>query len=83
MTHNNELRYKYYLPNLYNYEGRVKNNSDLIEVNINENNDFIKYSIWIGKQYPKYITCNKKQNYFIENPLDYNWIYTEYEYIRR
>jgi len=82
-NYNNELRYKYYFPNLYNYEGRVKNNSDLIQVNINENNDFIKYSIWIGKQYPKSITCNKKQNYYIEKPLEYNWIYTEYKYIRR
>ena len=82
-NYNNELRYKYYFPNLYNYEGRVKNNSDLIQVNINENNDFIKYSIWIGKQYPKSITCNKEQYYYIEKPLDYNWIYTEYKYIRR
>jgi len=79
----NELRYKYYFLNLYNYEGRVKNNSDLIQVNINENNNFIEYSIWIGKQYPKSIICNKKQNYYIEKPLDYNWIYTEYKYIRR
>ena len=78
----NELRYKYYFPNLYNYEGRQINNSDLIQVNINENNNFIKYSIWIGKQYPKSINCNKKQNYYIENPLDYNWIYTNFEYIR-
>jgi len=82
-NYNNELRCKYYFQNLYNYEGRVKNNSDLIQVNINENNDFIKYSIWIGKQYPKSITCNKTQNYYIEKPLDYNWIYTEYKYIRR
>ena len=82
-NYNNELRYKYYFQNLYNYEGRFKNNSDLIQVNINENNDFIKYSIWIGKQYPKSIICNKKQYYYIEEPLDYNWIYTEYEYIRR
>ena len=82
-NYNNELRYKYYFPNLYNYEGRVKNNSDLIQVNINENNDFIKYSIWIGKQYPKSIICNKEQYYYIEKPLDYNWIYTEYKYIRR
>ena len=82
-NYNNELRYKYYFQNLYNYEGRVKNNSDLIQVNINENNDFIKYSIWIGKQYPKSIICNKEQNYYIEKPLDYNWIYTEYKYIRR
>jgi hypothetical protein len=81
--YNNQLKYKYYFPNLYNYEGRQMNNSDLIQVNINENNDFIKYSIWIGKQYPKSIDCNKKQNYYIENLLDYNWIYTEYEYIRK
>ena len=81
---NNELRYKYYFPNLHNYEGRVKNNSDLIQVNINENNDFIKYSVWIGKQYPKSVNRNKyRQIYYIENSLDYNWIYTQYEYIRR
>jgi hypothetical protein len=81
---NNELIYKYYFPNLHNYEGRVKNNSDLIQVNINENNDFIKYSVWIGKQYPKSINRNKyRQKYYIENSLDYNWIYTQYEYIRR
>lgn len=81
---NNELRYKYYFPNLHNYEGRVKNNSDLIQVNINENNDFIKYSVWIGKQYPKSVNRNKyRQIYYIENSLDYNWIYTQYKYIRR
>ncbi len=82
-NYNNELRYNYYFPNLHNYEGRVKNNSDLIQVSINEKKNFIKYSIWIGRQYPKSITCNKTQNYYIEKPLDYNWIYTEYEYIRR
>ena len=81
-NNHNELIYKYYFKNLYNYERRQPNNSDLIQININENNDFIKYSIWIGKQYPKSIHCNKKQIYFIENPLDYHWIYTEYEYIR-
>jgi hypothetical protein len=81
-NYNNELRYKYYFHNLYNYEGRQMNNSDLIQVNIIENNNFIKYSIWIGKQYPKFINCNKKQNYYIENPLDYNWIYTNFEYLR-
>jgi hypothetical protein len=81
--YNNELRYKYCFPNLHNYEGRQMNNSDMIEVHINENNDFIKYSIWFGKQYPKFIPCNKKQMYHIENPLDYHWVYTEYEYTRR
>jgi hypothetical protein len=80
---NNELRYNYYFPNLFNYEGRNKNNSDLIQVNIKQSKKIIKYSIWIGRQYPKSITCNKKQNYYIENELDYNWIYTEYKYIRR
>ena len=82
--YNNELRYKYYFPNLYNYQGRQMNNSDLIQVNINENADFIKYSIWVGKQYPKSINRNKcRQLYYIENSLDYNWVYTQYEYIRR
>jgi hypothetical protein len=81
-NYNNELRYKYYCKNVYNYEERQPNNSDLIQVNINENPDFIKYSIWIGKQYPKSINCDKKQIYYIENSFDYHWIYTEYEYIR-
>jgi len=67
---------------LIHKKGRQMNNSDLIQVNIIENNNFIKYSIWIGKQYPKFINCNKKQNYYIENPLDYNWIYTNFEYLR-
>ena len=79
---NNTIRYEYYFNNLYDYEGRQINNSDLIQVNINEDNDIIKYSVWIGKQYPKFFICNKKQNYYIENPLEYNWIYTEFEYIR-
>jgi hypothetical protein len=80
---NNELRYNYYFPNLHNYEERTKTNSDLIQVSINEQKKIIKYSIWIGRQYPKYIKRNKKQDYYIENELDYNWIYTEYKYIRR
>ena len=80
---NTEVRYNYYFPNLYNYEEREQNNSDLIQVTINEKRKSIKYSIWIGKQYPKYIPCNKKQNYYIENEHDYNWIYTEYKYIRK
>jgi hypothetical protein len=78
-----ELRYKYHFNNVYNYEGRQPNNSDLMQVHIKENNDCIKYSIWIGKQYPTTIFANKKQMYYIENLLDYHWIYTEYEYIRK
>jgi hypothetical protein len=84
---NNEIRYNYYFHNLYDYEGRQQNNSDLFQVTINENNEnnenrIIKYSIWIGKQYPKSFICNKKQNYYIENPVEYNWIYNEFEYVR-
>ena len=76
--------YNYDLPNLYNYEGRNNTNNDLFQISINkdENGD-IKYSIWIGRQYPKIFECNKKQYYHIENPIEYNWIYTEYEYIRK
>lgn len=80
---NNKTKYNYYFNNLYNYEGRQKNNSDLIQVTINEYNNIIKYSIWIGKQYPNFFISNKKQKYYIENPLEYNWIYNEFEYIRR
>jgi len=79
----NTTRYNYYFHNLYDYNGRQKNNSDLIQVTMNECNDTVKYSIWIGKQYPKSFICsNKKQNYYIETPLEYNWIYTEFEYVR-
>jgi len=63
---NNEIRYKYYFNNLYDYEGRQQNNSDLFDITIKEYNDIIKYSIWIGRQYPKSINCSKKQNYYIE-----------------
>ena len=80
---NNVFTYKYYFNNLYNYDGRKLNNSDLIHVTLTEYDDILKYSIWIGKQYPKSVNCNKKQIYYIENPLEYNWIYTEYQYIRR
>jgi hypothetical protein len=80
----NQLRYKYYFPNLYNYEGRQMNNSDVVHVDIKENDGCIKYSVWIGKQYPKSIRRNEyRQMYYIENSFDYNWIYTQYEYIRR
>ena len=80
---NNVFTYKYYCNNLYNYDGRKINNSDLIHVTLTEYDDIIKYSIWIGKQYPKSVNCNKKQYYYVENLLEYNWIYTEYQYIRR
>ena len=80
---NNIVEKKYHLPNLYNYKDRSNDNPDLMHVNINEYSNFVKYSIWIGRQYPKHFICNKKQIYHIENPLEYNWIYTEYEYIRR
>ena len=79
----NTIKYTYHLPNLYNYKGIQAHNSDLINVNINEYSNFVKYSIWIGRQYPKHFICNKKQIYYIENPLEYNWIYTKYEYIRK
>jgi hypothetical protein len=83
-NNNNKLRYKYFFPNLYIYEGRQMNNSDVVHVDINENADSIKYSVWIGKQFPKSVCRNKcRQMYYIENSLDYNWIYTQYEYIRR
>ena len=77
-----ELKCRHYFHNLYDYEERQQNNSDLIQVDIKENEDSIKYSVWIGKQYQKSVKSNKTQIYHIENPLEYNWIYTEYKYIR-
>jgi hypothetical protein len=82
-NYNNKLICTYNLPNLYNYEGRSNTFSDAIFVYIKEHSDFIAYDIWIGRQYPKHIICNKKQYYHIENKLEYNWNYTEFEYIRR
>lgn len=82
-SYKNKITYMYDFHNLYNYEGRSLNNPDMIQVNLYEYNDYIKYYIWIGKQYPKSYICNKKQNYYIENKLEYNWIFTEFEYERR
>jgi hypothetical protein len=76
-------KYAYYFSNLYNYEGRMITNSDLIQVYITEVNNIIRYKIWIGRQKPKYFITNKTQNFYIENPIDYHWVYTEYEYVRR
>ena len=77
-----ELKCRHYFHNLHDYEERQQNNSDLIQVDIKENEDSIKYSVWIGKQYQKSVKSNKKQIYHIENPLEYNWIYTEHKYLR-
>jgi hypothetical protein len=55
---NNVFTYKYYCNNLYNYEGRKVNNSDIIHLTLTEYN----YSIWIGKQYPKSVNCNKNKS---------------------
>ena len=79
----NIIRYAYYFSNLHNYERRMISNSDLIQVSISEVNNTIKYSIWIGRQKPKKNITNKDQIYYIENPIDYHWVYTTYEYIRR
>lgn len=77
------MRCKYYFQNLHNYKGRRKNNADLFEMRLTEKDDGTHYSIWIGKQYPKSVACNKKQIYYVENQSEYHWIYTEYEYLRK
>ena len=82
---NNIIRYVYIFPNLYNYEERRINNSDTIHVSMKQEGNNIKYSIWIGRQYPKTFPCSnssKFPRYYVENSVDYNWVYTEYEYIR-
>ena len=78
----NTFRYNYYFSNLHNYEGRRISNSDLMQVTLYEHDDIIYYAIWIGKQYPKSLICNKPQNYYIEDPDNFNWIYTEFKYER-
>ncbi len=79
---NKRIRCRYFFHNLYNYDGRKINNSDLIDITINLCNDIIEYYVWIGKQYPKTIDCKCKQYYYIENKLEYNWIYTSFKYER-
>lgn len=79
------IRYVYIFPNLYNYDGRRINNSDTIHVSMQKEGNNIKYSIWIGRQYPKTFPSSESSEfsrYYIENSVDYNWVYTEYEYIR-
>jgi hypothetical protein len=79
----NHYNTKHYFPNLHNYEGRHPNNSDLMQVTIHECNDSVKYSVWIGKQYPTSVKTIKRQNYYyIEYPIEYNWVFIEYEYTR-
>lgn len=80
----NTYDYKYFFQNLYNYDGRKSNNSDLIHIRLTEYEDNIKYSIWIGRQYPKAISSEfgKKQIYYIEYPMHYNWVFTQFEFIR-
>ena len=73
------VRYNYHFTNLYKYKGRHVDNSDLMQVVIKQNKN-IKYSIWIGKQYPKSF-CTKEQPFLIENSR-YCWKYIEYSYTR-
>jgi hypothetical protein len=79
---NGRVRYNYYFCNLYNYEGRHIYNSDLIQVSMQEKDDIIKYNVFIGRQKPVSFITNKKQDFYIEKPDYYRWIYTEFEYIR-
>ena len=82
-TYNNMTVVHYYFPNVYQYCGRRTNNSDVIQVNMQDQSDgSIKYHIWIGRQYPKFFMCSKRQDYYIENPDKYHWVYTETEYVR-
>jgi len=80
----NTYDYKYFFKNLYNYDGRKSNNSDLIHIKLTEYEHSVKYEFWIGRQYPKAISSEfgKKQIYLIEDPMQYNWVYTNFEFIR-
>jgi len=76
----NRTRYNYNFKNVYNYEERKINNSDIIQVDIRESKNGIKYSIWTGRQYPQSF-CNKDQSFLVES-TDYGWKYIQYEYTR-
>jgi hypothetical protein len=83
-NYNNMTICHYYFPNVYQYSGRRMNNSDVIQMIMQEESDgSIRYRIWIGRQYPKSFICSKRQDYYIENPAKYHWVYTETEYVRR
>ena len=79
---NNIYMYKYYFQNLYNNID-IKND-EIIQIHLTENKDNIEYSFWIGRKYPKSINyeLGKKQIYNLENQLEYNWVYTNFEFIR-
>ena len=80
--YDNITKYLYKFPNLYNYPERENNYSDFMQVNIDENNKFVKYTIWIFKEYLLSNHCKYESNYCIENTLEYNWNYIYYEYTR-
>ena len=79
----NITKYLYRFPNLHNYPERDNEfYSDSIQVNINENNEFVKYTIWICKQYQIWNDCKHESNDHIEKTFEYNWKYIQYEYTR-
>jgi hypothetical protein len=81
---NNKYMYRYFFQKLYNFNAGQIKNDEIIQIHLTENEDNIEYLFWIGRQYPKSIYCEfgKKQIYNIENQLEYNWTYTNFEFIR-
>jgi hypothetical protein len=76
--------YRYFFQNFCNYyDGQIKND-EIIEIFLIENEDNIKYSFYIGRQYPKSIHSEfgKKQSYYRENGLEPYIYYTNFEFIR-
>ena len=79
---NNRYVYRYFFKKLYN--DKQIQNDEIIQIYLTEYEDNIEYSFWIGRKYPKSIHSKfgKKEIYNLENQLEYNWVYTNFEFIR-
>jgi len=79
--YNNTYVYRYFFQNIGNQE--IKNN-EIIEIHLIENKDYIEYSFYIGRKYPKTNDCEfgKKQIFHIQNILEPYFYYTNFEFIR-
>jgi hypothetical protein len=79
---NNRYVYRYFFKKLYN--DKQIQNDEIIQIYLTDYEDNIEYSFWIGRKYPKsiYSKFGKKEIYNLENQLEYNWVYTNFEFIR-
>jgi hypothetical protein len=79
---NNKYIYRYYFQNIYNCNNVQIKNNEIIQIHIIENEISLEYSFWIGRKYPKSICCHFGNKLIYKNPLEYNWVFTNFEFIR-